>query len=232
VTDPRAIYAGHFGPESSIVPNAPKICVVVTRDPMERTVSHYSFFKLDELFGGRSFGNLTVAEARRATNAVGGTRYMTEFLTCPGYRCGSLHAAKGLLERCIVGTQERFNEFLMYLSLVQPWLGAYSSMSKHHYAHSGHESSSALPPSISDALKPSLGADLYLHLHAQRVLHSQLADLQACFKSSSVSGRETTKTTSRSTTIQDIVNYMQSAPLKDQNMLASCLISKIQSRRQ
>ncbi|KAH8051798.1 hypothetical protein JL722_10638 [Aureococcus anophagefferens] len=71
------------------------------------------------------FSPLGLSKRRRAIARSGGPAFMAEFLACDGERCPAnvTRAATLALRRCYVGTAERFNSSMAFLSLAAPWLG-------------------------------------------------------------------------------------------------------------
>ncbi|KAH8045275.1 hypothetical protein JL720_16762 [Aureococcus anophagefferens] len=179
-----AVVAGHFSPlglsKRRVSGVDERTCLVFLREPVARHASFYRFYGHQKYFGNRSFGALSADEQRAAIARSGGPAFMAEFLACDGERCPAnvTRAATLALRRCYVGTAERFNSSMAFLSLAAPWLGTYAALSRTR-TRTGPPAARA-EPARAAALAAAMPEDSALYGAAAAMLEAQLEAASRC----------------------------------------------------
>ncbi|KAK7241654.1 hypothetical protein SO694_00178043 [Aureococcus anophagefferens] len=180
-----AVVAGHFSPlglsKRRVSNMDERTCLVFLREPVARHASFYRFYGHQKYFGNRSFGALSADEQRAAIARSGGPAFMAEFLACDGERCPAnvTRAATLALRRCYVGTAERFNSSMAFLSLAAPWLGTYAALSRTH-ANRAAGGGAGPEPARAAALAAAMPEDSALYGAAAAMLEAQLEAASRC----------------------------------------------------
>jgi len=127
-----AVYLGIYAPLpfARIHPteSRDKVCFVMVRKPLDRTVAHYTRFGVIDQFDGQEMNQLSLERLDLAVRRTGGGEYMARYLGCADEEgceqpiASIIDLAKGQLRSCHVGITDHFKATLAYLKVLLPWV--------------------------------------------------------------------------------------------------------------
>ena len=189
-----AVIAGHFSPRGVLsrrsLDQSAYTCYTMLRDPVNRAISHYTFFpnrwktkQISNTTIERPFSDLSLEEVEAFVDRQNPS---TIYIKRTRNNCAKegatkiLDAAKQMVDTCVVGVIEEYEGSLAFLTLVYPWLGKYSDLGSIHTKPTKHVKSAQLPPAIAALMRRHYDVEYKLHNYTESKLRRQVLAATRC----------------------------------------------------